>query len=193
VTILYDAAVCHLYEKLIMFPHLKCPRWAALFRVMGTALLLGLGHLTPAAAAQADFSGTWTVDWCDKRRPSTECGGFTVHLLQKGDRICGTHSAASPGLSRLDEGADRSIVGLVVGRTAVLTIQSGRSEGIYLVSARKRTVTIDWRRTEMVKAANGDTDLIANRALMHKTTPIEGDQGQASMRAACQAYWASTQ
>lgn len=93
----------------------------------------------------------------------------------------------------MDEGAARSIVGQVVGRTAVMTIQSGRSEGIYLVSARKRSATIDWRRTETVKLANGDTDLIANQALMHKTKPIEGDQGQASMRAACQAYWASTQ
>lgn len=176
-----------------MFSHLKFSRWTAFFRILGAALLLGLGHLAPAAAAQADFSGTWSVDWCDKSRPSTGCGGFTVHLLQKGDRICGTHSAASPGLSRMDEGADRSIVGQVVGRTAVMTIQSGRSEGIYLVSARKRSATIDWRRTETVKLANGDTDLIANQALMHKTKPIEGDQGQASMRAACQAYWASTQ
>lgn len=189
---MYDAAVSRLYKKLIMFSHFKWSRWAAFSRVSGAALLLGMGHLAPAAAAQADFSGTWTVDWCDKRRPSTECGGFTVHLMQKGDRVCGTHSAASPGLSRMDEGAARSIVGQVVGRTAVMTIQSGRTEGIYLVSARKRTATIDWRRTETVKAANGDTDLIANQALMHKTKTTEGDQGQANMRAACQAYWTST-
>ena len=186
--------MCHLYEELIMFSRLRFARWAASSRFMGIALLLGVGHLAPAlAAAQADFSGSWTVDWCDKSQPATECGGFTVHLLQKGDRVCGTHIAASPGLSRMDEGAARSIVGRVVGRTAVLTIQSGRTEGIYLVNARKRTATIDWHRAETVKPANGDTDLIANQALMHEVQPAEGDQGQENMRAACQAYWTSTQ
>ena len=186
--------MCHLYEELILFFRLSFACRAVSSRSMGVALLLGLGHLAPAsAAAQADFSGSWTVDWCDKSRPVTECGGFTVHLLQKGDRVCGTHSAASPGLSRMDEGAARSIVGRVVGRTAVLNIQSARTEGIYLVSARKRTATIDWHRAETVNPANGDADLIANQALMHEIQPAEGDPGQENMRAACQAYWTSTQ
>lgn len=185
--------VYHLYEEMIMLFLLPVFRWAATLRLLGAGLLLGMSSIAQAEIPYADFSGSWHVNWCDKNRPATECGGFTVHLVQKGDRVCGTHGAASPGLSRLDEGGTRSIVGKVVGRTAMLTIQSGRSDGIYLATARKRSATIDWRRTETVTEANGDTDLIANQALMHKAKAIVGDQGQETMQVACEAYWASTQ
>jgi hypothetical protein len=191
--LLYDSRAFTLYGKMIMLASSfrACSGFA--WRFTGAALLLGFAQVAQADTPTGDFAGAWTVEWCDKNRPAVDCGGFTVHLLQKGDLVCGNHNGASPGLSKLDDGAARSIVGKVVGRTAVLTIESGRSEGIYLVSARKRTATIDWHRIGTVKTGNGDTDWIANRALMHKRKPFEGDQRQENMRAACQAFWASSQ
>ncbi|MEZ5702807.1 MAG: hypothetical protein R3E42_14000 [Burkholderiaceae bacterium] len=123
----------------------------------GVALWLCVAGPAQGAEAQADFSGSWRVSWCDKERPKAECGSFTVHLAQKGERVCGTHTGATPGLSRMDEGGPRSIVGQVVGTTAVLAIRSGRSEGISLVSAHERANAIDWRRRETVQSGNGDT------------------------------------
>ncbi|HEY9097135.1 MAG TPA: hypothetical protein VIN35_15430, partial [Hydrogenophaga sp.] len=140
------------------------------------AMWLCVAGPAQGAAAQADFSGSWRIALCDKDRPQAECGAFTVHLVQKGDRVCGTHNAATPGLARVDEGGPRSIVGQVVGRTAVMAIRSGRSEGVYLVSARQRSGSIDWHRQETVDAGNGDTDVIADQALLQRLPASQSEK-----------------
>ena len=163
--------------------------WAG--ALAGVAMWLGMLDPAQGAAARSDFSGSWRVSWCDKARPQVECGAFTVHLAQKGDRICGTHTGASIGLSRMDEGGPRSIVGQVVGRTAVLAIRSGRSDAIFLVSARERANAIDWHRQETVQSGNGDTDVIADQALLQRWTPEPSREARQAAEAACQTYWTS--
>jgi hypothetical protein len=164
-------------------------RLGGVLAMAGVAAWLCLAGPAQAEATHADFSGSWRVDWCDKDRPQAECGAFIVHLVQKGDRLCGTHTGATAGLSRMDEGGPRSILGQVVGRTAVLTIRSGRSEGIYLVSARQRSSAIDWQRQETVQAGNGDIDVIADQAQLTRQAKGVSQQAQQAVEAACKTYW----
>jgi hypothetical protein len=49
------------------------------------------------------FSGEWGARACEGQKPDY-CGGFYLKLTQLGDRICGDHYAATPGLGRLNEG-----------------------------------------------------------------------------------------
>ena len=100
--------------------------------------VVACASISPAQGAKSDFSGEWGVEWCDKADPKADCGGFSVSLAQEGDRLCGSYSGARVRLTQIDEGGSRAIHGVVVGDTAVLTIESGRSGAIYLVSAGVR-------------------------------------------------------
>lgn len=143
-----------------------------------------------AATTQGAFTGTWTVQWCNKAWPSVECGGFTVDLWQRGDRICGSHGAATPGLSRVDEGKARSIVGMAVGPTAVLTVRSGRSGGVSLVTVKRQPDALQWTRTETITDGLGSDDLIAAEAVLKRARPSEAAQQQFDVvRTSCNAYW----
>jgi len=148
--------------------------------------LLMLGSAFTQAGEPAPFTGTWSVAWCDKARPSQACGGFTVHLLQQGSRLCGTHSGATPNLSRLDEGGDQSIVGTVLNDTAVLTIRSGRNDSIHLVTARRQGGALDWQLTDTVLKSDTDTEVIPTREKLSKAAAAAHVQGFSSMENACQ-------
>jgi hypothetical protein len=150
--------------------------------------LVGAGQAV-AAPAIADVSGSWSVTWCDRQYPEKACGGFTAHLVQKGDRVCGTHNAASPGLSMLDDGADRSLVGRVVGQTAIVALRSGRNEAVHLVSLRKRQGALHWQRREVLQPAAGDADVLADRAVLARLKTAPGDERRQAMQAACESYW----
>src|SRR6185436_11652410 len=85
----------------------------------------------PSVAQVPSFAGAWAEPLCahgDRER----CGGFFLYIVQKGSRLCGDHFAATPGLGRLNEGGPRSIVGTVVGKTAVVSVTSGRDESVFL-------------------------------------------------------------
>lgn len=162
-------------------------------------LLLGTMALTQAAGAaqpasvvpaKGTFTGAWSVQWCDKSQPAADCGGFTVYLVEQGGRICGAHDGASPGLSRLDEGGDRSVLGMAVGSTAVLTVQSGRSGGVSLVTVKRQRDALNWLRTETVTQGNGDTDVIANKAVLRREKPADVSRERMdAVQAACKTHW----
>ena len=107
----------------------------------------------------AEFRGAWSVRWCDTSAPDTDCGGFGVDLSQEGDRIRGGSFGARPGLSQIDEGG--VIHGVVVGNTAVLSIESQRSGAIYLVQATVHGDCMRWTLRDTVRAPDGDIDIIA--------------------------------
>lgn len=81
----------------------------------------------PIRAPQADFNGAWSAKWCDRKYPRDPCGMFDLHLVQRGERICGQHFAATPRLSKLEEGEPGSVLGTVVGNAAVLVIDNART------------------------------------------------------------------
>jgi hypothetical protein len=151
--------------------------------------LLMLGSAFTQAGEPAHFTGTWSVAWCDKARPAQECGGFTVHLLQQGSKLCGAHSGATPNLSRLDEGGNQSIVGTVVNDTAVLTIRSGRNASIHLITARQQGGALDWQLTDTVLKSDTDTEVIPSRETLTKAATSASAQGFDDMQQACLARW----
>jgi len=149
--------------------------------------LLVLGSTFALADEPANFTGTWSVAWCDKTQPGKDCGGFTVHLLQQETWLCGTHSGATPNLTRVDEGDDPSILGTVMGDTAVLTIRSGRNDSIHLVTARRQAGSLDWQLTDTVRKGDTDTEVIALREKLVNSTGPTHAQGFTSMQKACLA------
>ncbi|HEX5737556.1 MAG TPA: hypothetical protein VFY22_03535 [Hydrogenophaga sp.] len=152
-------------------------------------LLVMLGSAFAHGGPTADFTGTWSVAWCDKARPGNDCGGFMVHLLQQGSKLCGTHSGATPNLSRLDEGGDQSIVGTVMEDTAVLTIRSGRNDSIHLVTARRQSGALDWELSDTVLKSDSDTEIIPTKERLSKATAATHAQGFGGMQQACLARW----
>ena len=113
-----------------------------------SALLVGM----PAHAAKPDFNGAWSVKWCDKANPDRDCGGFSLYLVQDGDRLCGEHQVATVGLSRLDEGQPGTVLGIVSGNKATVVIDATRSGAKYLATAERSGNRLQWRVVGMVEA-----------------------------------------
>lgn len=134
-----------------------------LFRTVLAGLLLAA--LAPAAlAAPVNFSGNWSIDLRSEtqRGRKVECGVATFILTQAGDQISGEHTFATPGCSRLNEGGDGTVKGLVVGSTAVLVVTSGRNGAILLGRARLQGERLEWETVDDVHPGEpeGDSPLI---------------------------------
>lgn len=108
-----------------------------------------------------DLSGEWSVKWCDKDRPSLDCGIFVVYLAQENDKVCGSYEGASVGLARIDEGSDRAIFGAVVENTAVLFVTSSRSGRTHLVKAVRKGGVLHWKSIGTTSERAHDVDVIA--------------------------------
>ena len=113
-----------------------------------SALLVGM----PAHAAKPVFNGAWSVKWCDKANPDRDCGGFSLYLVQDGDRLCGEHQVATVGLGRLDEGQPGTVLGIVSGNKATVVIDATRSGAKYLATAERSGNRLQWRLVGMVNA-----------------------------------------
>ena len=164
-------------------PHLRSAFIACLF-----SGLVACASIPPARAAKAGFDGEWSVKWCDQTDPQADCGGFYVSLVQDGDRLCGSYNGARVRLSQIDDGGSRAIRGVVVGDTAVLTIESGRSGAIYLVSAGVRGDRMRWMMRDTVREADQDIDIIATDDQLERRLPgNEVTERRADTVAACRA------
>lgn len=142
-----------------------------LVTIIAFTLLLGACNTAPVAPAlHADFAGTWSVEWCDKNAPNLECGGFDVALVQEGERLCGDFGGALVNLRQTDEG---SIVGTVVGSTAVLTAQSNRNGAVVLVRAEKEGGALRWKVVDEVVRGTKDIDVLAyDEVLTRSRAPV---------------------
>lgn len=141
---------------------MSLPRFRYAARHAAPVLLVVLAACATSPKAQAGrdaFDGQWSVRWCDKTAPEAECGGFTVDLVQEGDRIKGESSGARVRLTQIDEGG--VVHGIAIGDTAVLTVESLRSGAIYLVRATVRGRCMDWKMRDTVRAAQQDIDIVA--------------------------------
>lgn len=91
-----------------------------------------------------DFTGAWSAKWCDPEHPRAECGNFVLHLVQRGERICGQHFAATPRMSKLEEGEPGSVLGTSVGNVAVLLIDNARSGERNIAVVRLTPKILQW-------------------------------------------------
>lgn len=160
---------------------------------MRSTLIASLALVIAGCASHARgraeaFSGEWSVEWCDKSDSKADCGGFSVSLAQVGDQLCGSYSGARVRLTQIDEGGSRAIRGVVVGGTAVLTVESGRSGAIYLVSADVRGDRMRWKLRDTVREADQDIDIIASdEELARRPLDAELSKRHADTVAACRA------
>lgn len=115
------------------------------------------------------FGGAWKAKFCDKGNPSAVCGSLNLYLYQNGYRLCGRHSAATIGLNQVDEGQPRSIVGAVIGATAIVTLASGRNDGIYLAKLQRDGPRMEWEILEDVREPlSKEGIVISPKALLDK-------------------------
>ena len=154
-------------------------------RVSAAGLLL-LPSLVWAGPRLADLSGVWGRDRCNESGQEAQCGTFVLYLVQEGDRICGSYFAARPHLSQVDEGEPRSVLGAVVGNTAVVSIESGRNGAIYLATSRKSGRTLRWKTVGTIKnPSSGDVDFIKPDESMKRKAGSVSEEDIARVRKEC--------
>ena len=136
--------------------------------------LVGCAFNPPMQAMKPDFTGRWSVKWCDRTNPALDCGGFDVTLVQDGDRICGDFGGALINLRQVDDG---SIVGTAVGETAVLAVESFRNESIALVRATLKGSDLHWHHVDSILPGAADIAIIATDEVLVKSrdAPLEQD------------------
>ncbi|WP_343292352.1 hypothetical protein AAHN93_09795 [Vandammella animalimorsus] len=148
------------------------------------------GRDQAVSESAAPFNGQWKFRFCPEGVPSEDdCGGFSVDLRQKGDRVCGLYfgsrvgyfGGSVTGLGQIDEGTINS--GVVIGRTAVLVATSGRDSSMYLIRARLGADdSLEWRELEQIwEAPSGSGDGFTDT--YHKPLPKTANQPSAEASA----------
>lgn len=133
------------------------------------------GEVAHQPSANTDFSGSWSVQWCDKTDPEADCGRFDIDLTQAGDKISGDAFGARVRLAQIDEGG--IIHGIAIGNTAILTIESLRSGGIYLIKAAVDGNCMRWKMRDTIRKAERDIDIIALDDVLTKRLEARSEDG----------------
>jgi hypothetical protein len=137
-------------------------------------LLLAAGVLAgaDASAAEPSFTGVWSIDLRtpEQRAQHAECGEASFALKQTDKQVTGSHSMATVGCGRANEGGEGTVRGMVTGRRAVLVVTSSRSGAIVKGTATLRQDALYWETEEEIKAAEpaGDSALILGRGLLRR-------------------------
>jgi len=148
--------------------------------------LLMLSSPAWAGPRLADLSGVWGSDRCSESGQEASCGTFMLYLVQNKDRICGSYFGGRPHLSQVDEGEPRSVRGVVVGNTAVISIESSSSGAIYLATARRSGHSLRWQTVGTVKNPPfGDVDFIASDQWMKRKAGSVSAEDLARIRQEC--------
>jgi hypothetical protein len=123
-------------------------------------------------AADAKFSGTWSIDLRthEQRAKNADCGGASFVLKQVGKALTGSHTMATVGCGRLNEGGEGTVKGRVVGNRALLVVTSGRNGAVVKGVATLKNDTLYWETKEEIKAGEpeGDSPLILNKGLLRR-------------------------
>lgn len=138
-------------------------------------LLANCGMAISVCAAEADFTGDWSIDLRSKteRTRGIECGGASFSLSQVGNKISGDHAFSTPGCSRLNEGGEGTVKGVVVGNTAVLVVTSGRNGAVVMGTAKKKGKFLHWSTVEEIRPGEpeGDSPLILGKGILTLEKP----------------------
>ena len=120
-----------------------------------------------------DFSGSWSIDLrsAAERRSKAECGTAEFELVQSKERIEGSHSFATVGCGRVNEGGKGTVKGVVVGKTAVLVVTSGRNGAVVLGMATLSSGMLHWKTVDEIHPGQpeGDSPLILGEGNLVKT------------------------
>ena len=92
----------------------------------------------------ANFEGVWTGRMCNRQAPERECGVFTLYLAQVGERICGLHFAATPGLGELEESDPGSVLGNHSGNKASLFVANSGTGSKEIVVVERISSDLKW-------------------------------------------------
>lgn len=125
-----------------------------------------------SAVAAPPFSGVWTIDLRTpaEKRQKVECGAAGFQLVQRGARISGDHWMSTAGCGRLNEGGEETVSGEASGRTATLTVVSGRNGQVVRGVARIEGKTLHWEVVEELKPGEPENDsgLILHEGVLGK-------------------------
>ena len=125
-------------------------------------------------ATDAKFSGTWSIDLRtpEQKAKNAECGEASFVLKQVGKEITGSHTMATVGCGRLNEGGEGTVKGQVVGSRALLLVTSGRNGATVKGVATLRNNVLFWKTQEEVKAGEpaGDSPLILGKGSLTKVS-----------------------
>jgi hypothetical protein len=129
---------------------------------------LAIVALACMAASAVNFSGFYSVALCSNGKDNP-CGLATLSLIQTGNRVCGDHSFVTAGGGRLNDGFPGSVIGVTVGQVAILTIKSGRNDGIVIGKAVLKGKNLYWQTLEQVQEGvpQGDA-LIFGKGLLKR-------------------------
>lgn len=125
-----------------------------------------------STAQDAEFGGTWVLDFRtpDERQQNAECGFAEFKLKQTGRQITGSHTMATVGCGRVNEGGDGSVSGQVNGNVATLRVTSRRNGAQVLGTAMFRSGLLQWQVVRTLKPGlpEGESALILERGLLSR-------------------------
>lgn len=123
-----------------------------------------------AWAEEGKFDGTWSIDLRsnDERKRDVECGIATFELTQTENKITGNHVFSIPGCGRINEGGEGTVKGLIIEKTAVLVVTSGRNGAVVMGTATINRGSLFWQTLEEIRRGepDGDSPLILGKGLL---------------------------
>jgi hypothetical protein len=150
------------------------------------AVAVGFGSPSRADRPESVFQGGWAAWLCPRgvAHDPDKCSNFAVYLYAKDGKLCGAHTFASAGASRVDEGVAPSIVGTIVNSSADIEITSGRADPTITLHAQisHSQGRLHWRTLE---SKSGDYLIPTDAWLTRSKTPVFSDEFAASLRSAC--------
>ena len=136
--------------------------------LVAASLLTGV----TATAAEPRFTGVWSIDLrtTDQKARNAKCGEASFVLRQVGKQVTGSHSMATVGCGRVNEGGEGTVDGVVSGSSAVLVVTSARSGAIVKGIATLERGALYWETKEGIKAGEhaGDSALILGKGLLRR-------------------------
>jgi hypothetical protein len=144
------------------------------FRMRRSTLTLLLAGICSFSVNAQDFNGEWAIDLrsAKEKEQNLECGSAYFKLIQTGEQITGSHQFYTVKCGRINEGGADSVVGVAVGKTAVLTVKSARTNTIVLGKAILEGDSLVWETLqEIYPGLQGDSPLILDRGRLQLLTP----------------------
>jgi hypothetical protein len=121
-------------------------------------------------AGPTPFTGRWSIDLrnAEDRAKNKECGIAAFELTQDGDRVSGSHSMATVGCGRINEGGPETVKGVVVNGVAILVVTSSRNGAVVLGTATLGNGKLHWHYREEIRPSEqeGDSPLILDSAVL---------------------------
>lgn len=140
-------------------------------------ILIFVAISLPTLAAEGKFNGTWSIDLRSKeeRRRGVECGLATFSLVQTGNEITGNHIFSTVGCGRINEGGGKTVKGVIVEKTAVLAVTSGRNGAIVMGTARVNGNFLFWQTVHEIKPgeSQGDSPLVLEKGKLTRMKSSE--------------------